>query len=82
MGMNLTDTAIACPACHREWQDHPGIMHTCRLATDLAETLRGVLEYARPPECTRDFSRQDMYFDLVERARMLIVKARTFESEL
>jgi len=48
----------------------------------LAATLRGVLRYAEPPEYTRDIGEQEIYFDLIENARRLIVKARTFESEL
>jgi hypothetical protein len=41
-----------------------------------------VLRYAEPPEYTRDIGEQEIYFDLIENARRLIVKARTFESEL
>jgi hypothetical protein len=78
----VSDSAIACPSCHREWQDHPGVAHTCKLATDLAATLRAVLHYAQPPEYTRDIGAQEVYFDLLENARRLVVKARTFESDL
>lgn len=78
----ISDSAVGCTACHREWLDHPGLDHTCKLATDLAATLRGVLRYAQPPEYTRDIGEQEIYFDLLENARRLIVKARTFESEL
>ncbi len=79
----VSDSAIACPSCHREWQDHPGVAHTCKLATDLAATLRAVLHYAQPPEHTRNWpGAQEVYFDLLENARRLVVKARTFESEL
>ena len=81
--MSITsDSAIACPACHREWQDHPGVTHCCKLATDLAANLRDVLTYVKPPEYTRDIGQQEIYFDLIENARHLIVKARTFESEI
>ena len=55
---------------------------TCKLARDLATTLRAVLHYAQPPEYTRDISAQEVYFDLLENARQLVVKARTFESDL
>jgi hypothetical protein len=74
--MNLhQDSAITCPACQREWQDHPGVAHCCKLATDLADSLRDILTYVRPPEYTRDITEQEIYFDLVENARRLVVKA-------
>jgi hypothetical protein len=42
-----------------------------------------VLHYAQPPEHTRNWpGAQEVYFDLLENARRLVVKARTFESEL
>ena len=78
----ISDSAISCPACHREWQDHPGVAHCCKLATDLAANLRAVLTYAKPPEYTRDLGGQEVFYDLMENARRLIVKARAFESEL
>ena len=78
----VSESAISCPSCHREWQDHPGVIPTCKLARDLATTLRAVLHYAQPPEYTRDISAQEVYFDLLENARRLVVKARTFESDL
>ena len=78
----ISDSAISCPACHREWQDHPGAAHCCKLATDLAANLRAILTYAKPPEYTRDIGEQEIFYDLMENARRLIVKARTFESEL
>jgi len=78
----LSDSAISCPACHREWQDHPGVQHCCKLSVDLAANLRAVLTYAKPPEYTRDIGEQEVFYDLMENARRLIVKARTFESEL
>lgn len=78
----VSDSAISCPACHREWQDHPGAAHCCKLATELAANLRAVLQYVEPPEYTRDIGEQEIFFDLVENSRRLIVKARTFESEL
>jgi hypothetical protein len=71
----LEDSAITCPACRREWQDHPGIAHTCALATALANTLRDILPYVRPPEYTPDITQQEIYFDAVENARRLVVKA-------
>lgn len=71
----LQDSAITCPACQREWQDHPGIAPTCQLATDLASSLRAVLTYVSPPEYTRDITEQEIYFDIVENARRLVVKA-------
>lgn len=48
----------------------------------LSGDIEGVLRYAHPPEYTRDIGEQEIYFDLLENARRLIVKARTFESEL
>ena len=78
----ISDSAISCPACHREWQDHPGAAHCCKLATDLAANLRAILTYVRPPDYTRDISAQEVFFDLMENSRRLIVKARTFESDL
>lgn len=78
----VTDSAIACKACHREWQDHPGTAYCCELATDLARCLRGALHYVKAPEYTRDISEQEAFFELMETSRKLIVKARTFESEL
>jgi len=71
----LQDSAIACAACQREWQDHPGVAHTCQLATELADSLRAILTYVRPPEYTRDITEQEIYFDLLENARRLVVKA-------
>jgi hypothetical protein len=71
----LEDSAITCPACQREWQDHPGLAHTCKLATHLAESLREILTYVRAPEYTRDITEQEIYFDAVENARRLVVKA-------
>ena len=71
----LQDSAITCPACQREWQDHPGLAHTCNLATHLAESLRDILTYVRPPEYTRDILEQEIYFEAVENARRLVVKA-------
>ena len=59
-----------CNACGREWQDHPGV--------DLAVTLKEVLTYAEPPEYSRDITEQEIYFDIIERARRLIVKSRHF----
>ena len=78
----VSESAISCPSCHREWQDHPGVLPTCKLARDLAATLRAVLTYAKPPEYNRDLGEQEVFYDLMENARRLIVKARTFESEL
>jgi hypothetical protein len=78
----VSDSAIACPACHREWQDHPGVAHCCKLSVELAANIRAVLTYVKPPEYTRDIGAQEVFFDLMENARRLIVKARTFESEL
>ncbi|MBU6183519.1 MAG: hypothetical protein KGR46_12005 [Verrucomicrobia bacterium] len=78
----LSDSAVACPACHREWQDHPGVAHTCKLATELAAHLRDILHYVQPPEYTRDITEQEVFFDLLENSRRLIVKARTFQNEL
>jgi hypothetical protein len=78
----LSDSAISCPACHREWQDHPGTAHCCQLSVELAANLRDILRYVEPPEYTRDIGEQEIFFDLMENARRLIVKARTFESEL
>ena len=71
-------SSFQCNACGREWQDHPGVEPTCKLAIDLALTLKEVLTYAEPPEYTRDISEQEIYFDLIERARRLIVKSRHF----
>ena len=71
-------SSFQCNACGREWQDHPGVEPTCKLAIDLAVTLKEVLTYAEPPEYTRDISEQEIYFDLIERARRLIVKSRHF----
>jgi hypothetical protein len=77
---NSIDPLIACPACRREWQDHPGIQHTCRLATDLARSLRAVLHYVSPPEYTRDITEQEIYFEEIETARRLVVKAGHFQN--
>ena len=41
-----------------------------------------MLTYVRPPDYTRDMDAQEVFFDLMENARRLIVKARTFESDL
>jgi len=71
-------SSFQCNACGREWQDHPGVEPTCKLAIDLALTLKEVLTYAEPPEYTRDITEQEIYFDLIERARRLIVKSRHF----
>ena len=71
-------SSFQCNACGREWQDHPGVEPTCKLAADLAVTLKEVLTYAEPPEYTRDISEQEIYFDIIERARRLIVKSRHF----
>lgn len=78
----VTESAIACKACHREWDVHPGLADTCQLSTDLAKCLRDLLSHVRPPAYTRDIGEQEIFFDLLENARRLIVKARTFESEL
>ena len=67
-----------CNACGRQWQDHPGVAPTCKLAMDLALTLKEVLTYTSPPEYTRDITEQEIYFDLIEKARRLIVKSRHF----
>ncbi len=56
--------------------------HCCKLSVELAANLRAVLTYVKPPEYTRDIGEQEVFFDLMENARRLIVKARTFESEL
>jgi hypothetical protein len=71
-------SSFQCNACGREWQDHPGVEPTCKLAIDLALTLKEVLTYAEPPEYTRDITEQEIYFDLIEKARRLIVKSRHF----
>ena len=71
-------SSFQCNACGREWQDHPGVEPTCKLAIDLAVTLKEVLTYAEPPEYTRDITEQEIYFDLIEKARRLIVKSRHF----
>ena len=71
-------SSFLCNACGREWQDHPGVEPTCKLAIDLAATLKEVLTYAEPPEYTRDITEQEIYFDLIEKARRLIVKSRHF----
>ena len=71
-------SSFQCNACGREWQDHPGVEPTCKLAIDLALTLKEVLTYAEPPKYTRDITEQEIYFDLIERARRLIVKSRHF----
>ena len=74
------DPLIACPACRREWQDHPGVAHCCKLATELAASLRDILTYVRAPEYSRDLTEQEIYFDLVENARRLVVKAGHFQT--
>lgn len=71
-------SSFQCNACGREWQDHPGVEPTCKLAIDLALTLKEVLTYAEPPEYTRDITEQEIYFDIIEKARRLIVKSRHF----
>jgi hypothetical protein len=75
------DPAIACAACQREWQDHPGLAHTCKLATELATTLRDILTYVQQPAYTRDITEQEIYFDTIETARRLIVKAGLFQKQ-
>lgn len=69
-----------CIACGREWQDHPGVEPTCKLACDLASTLKQLLTYVQAPEYTRDITEQEVYSDLMEKAQKLIRKARNFSS--
>lgn len=45
---------------------------------DLAVTLKEVLTYTSPPQYTRDITEQEIYFDIIEKARRLIVKSRHF----
>lgn len=78
----VSESAISCPSCHREWQDHMGIIHTCKLARELAASLKDVLRYVSPPEYTRDITEQEIYFDCIENARRLVVKAHNFEQNL
>lgn len=70
-----TDPKITCQSCGREWQDHPGVAHTCRLATDLAHYLRWALNHINPPEYTRDISEQEVYWHSAEESRRLVVEA-------
>jgi hypothetical protein len=74
-----TDPYIACQACGREWQDHPGVAHTCRLASDLASSLRWALNHIEPPEYTRDISEQEVYWHSAEEARRLVVEASNWK---
>jgi hypothetical protein len=74
------DPYTGCQACGREWQDHPGITHTCRLATDLATYLRWALDHVEPPEYTRDIGEQEIYFHSLEEARRLVVEASNWKS--
>ena len=74
------DPHTGCQACGREWQDHPGITHTCRLATDLATYLRWALDHVEPPEYTRDIGEQEIYFHSLEEARRLVVEASNWKS--
>jgi hypothetical protein len=75
------DPNIGCPSCNKEWQDHPGIRHTCRLATDLAESLRWAIAHVEPPEYTRDIGEQEIYFHSLEEARRLVVEASNWRSK-
>lgn len=75
-----TDPLIACQACGREWQDHPGVSHTCRLATDLAEYLRWALNHVEAPQYTRDITKQEVYYDSLEEARRLVVEATNWKA--
>ena len=74
------DPKITCQSCGREWQDHPGITHTCRLAADLADSLRWALNHIEPPEYTRDIGEQDVYWHSAEEARRLVVEASNWKA--
>jgi hypothetical protein len=74
------DQYMACQACGREWQDHPGVVHTCRLAADLAASLRWAIDHVEPPEYTRDIGEQEIYFHSLEEARRLVVEASNWKS--
>lgn len=74
------DPKITCQSCGREWQDHPGIAHTCRLATDLAHSLRWALNHIDPPEYTRDITEQEVYWHSAEEARRLVVEASNWKA--
>lgn len=73
------DPNITCQACGREWQDHPGVERTCKLAAALASHLRDILAYAQPPEYRRDFGKQEIYFELLENCRRLVVEASNWK---
>lgn len=74
------DPKITCQSCGREWQDHPGIAHTCRLATDLAHSLRWALNHIDPPEYTRDIGEQEVYWHSAEEARRLVIEASNWKT--
>jgi len=74
------DPYIACQACGREWQNHPGISHTCQMASDLADYLRWALNHITPPEYTRDLNEQEVYWHSAEEARRLVVEATNWKS--
>lgn len=74
------DPKITCQSCGREWQDHPGISHTCRLATDLAHSLRWALNHIDPPEYTRDIGEQEVYWHSAEEARRLVIEASNWKT--
>ena len=74
------DPYIGCQACGREWQDHPGVAHTCRMASDLADYLRWALNHIEPPEYTRDITEQEVYFHSLEEARRLVVEASNWKA--
>ena len=76
------DPYIGCQACGREWQDHPGISHTCRMASDLADYLRWALNHIEPPEYNRDIGEQEVYFHSLEEARRLVVEASNWKARL
>ena len=69
------DPKITCQSCGREWQDHPGVAPTCRLAIDLANYLRWALQHITPPEYTRDIGEQEVYWHSAEEARRLVVQS-------
>lgn len=74
------DPKITCQSCGREWQDHPGVANTCKLAADLAEALRWALKHVEAPEYTRDITEQEVYFELLEDSRRLVVEASNWRA--
>lgn len=69
------DPMITCQSCGREWQDHPGVQHCCKLTVALAEHLRWALKHVEPPEYRRDLTEMEVFYQFLEESKRLIVEA-------